>query len=161
MCENGSQFSISTAVHSTVKNLAHSPIQHSFTSQNVKARPCWTLTQELDWEWLSDVATTHQNLPCPTGVFKSPSRNYFLSLAPWNGLYIPDWFQSSLGFRLATENQQTQRCLDGYLIIFAVGCTFAWQHYTVGGAVSPNAVQVSVWKDGTLLYWVEFQYRIN
>ena len=97
-----------------------------------------------------------KDLPCPPGVLKSSSRNYCLSLIPWNGLYMPGWFQSPLGFRLVTENQQTQRCPDGYLLISAVGCTFAWQHYTVGDPLPPNAVQISVWRDGTPLYSVQY-----
>ena len=84
--------------------------------------------------WLSRI----KDLPCPPGVLQSSSRNYCLSLAPWNGPFMPGWFQSPLGFRLVTKSQQTQHCPDGYLLISAVGCTFAWQGYIVGDSVPPN-----------------------
>ena len=120
--------------------------------------PSWTLTQEnACLTWIPHIKA----LPCPPGVLKSSSRNYCFSLAPWNGLYMPGWFESPLGFRLITENQQSQRCPDGYQLISAVRCIFAWQHYTVGDAVPPSAVQGNMWKHGTPLYCVKFQYRIN
>ena len=109
----------------------------------------WTENDCLTW------LPHNKDLPCPPGVLRSSSRNYCLSLTPWNGLYIPGWFESPLGFRLVTEDLQTQRCPEGFVVKSVVGCATTWQNYVAGDAIPPNAVQVSVWRDGTPLYSVE------
>ena len=115
----------------------------------------WTENECLTW------IPHNKDFPCPPGVLMSSSTDYCLSLAPWYGLYMPGWFESPGGFRLVTEDRQTLRCPDGYLLKTAVGCTTTWQDYIVGDPVPPNAVQVSVSRDGTPLYCVEYHPGIG
>ena len=42
----------------------------------------------------------------------------------------------------------------GYLLRDVQECPVSWQPYTVGDTISPAAVTVSTWKDGTPLYFV-------
>ena len=110
----------------------------------------WTENECLTW------IPHNKDLVCPPGLLRVTSDGFCLSLAPSRGLYMPGWFHSPHGFRFVTTNQTTQRCPDGYVVKAAVGCTTAWQNYTAGDPVPPNAVQVSVWKDGTSLYSVAY-----
>ena len=99
----------------------------------------------------------NKDLPCPPDVLRGTDGKYCVSLAPWKGLYMPGWFRTPNGYRFVTESQTTKRCPAGYVVKSAVGCTMVWQNYTVGDPVPPNAVQVSVWRDGTPLYTAEYQ----
>ena len=114
----------------------------------------WTLDACLTW-------TSHnKDLPCPEGVLMATDGKFCLSLAPYHGLYIPGWFKSP-SFRLIGENQKTMKCPAGYVVEIAAGCNATWQSYTVGDPVPPNAPQISVWRDGTPLYVVEYRRPIN
>ena len=91
-----------------------------------------------------------------SGVLKSSRGDYWFSLAPNYNLYMPGWFNSPLGFRCVTEDQRIARCPEGYLLKVAPRCTATWQNYSAGDPIHPKAAKVSVWRDGTPIYGVEY-----
>ena len=105
----------------------------------------WSLDECLKW------IPYNKDSPCPTDAVISPS-GICMTLSFSHGLYMPGWFAEPNGFRFATEKQRALRCPNGYVAQLVDGCSSTWQNYIVGDPIPPNAVQVSVWRDGTPLY---------
>ena len=112
--------------------------------------------------WTSDACLTwiphNKGLPKPRGMLMGTDGKLCLSLVHFHGLYIPGWFRRGI-FRLVRQDQEIQKCPAGYVAKLASGCTITWQNYTAGQPVPQNALQISVWRDGTPLYAVEFLRR--
>ena len=142
-CEEPRSQAGSTFTHLTLCK-GETPLE--LLPRNWSADPCLV--------WIPQSA----NFNCPGDVLRGSDAKYCLSLAPYLNLYMPGWFKTPNGFRFVREDQRLQRCPNGYVVKHAVGCSTGWQNYVVGDPVPTNAIQVSVWRDGTPLYSVEYRH---
>ena len=160
MCENGSQFSIPTAGHSTVKNLGHSPIQYSFTSQNVKARPLLDSHTRTRLRMTVDVATTHQHFPVQRAFSTAPVEITFCHLnlgmactylagfrAPWFQFSYPEPAISALSWWL-----YAYICCGMHLRMAALHCRWCCFSQCCSGQC------VEGW-DSALLSWISIPHQ--
>ena len=94
---------------------------------------------------------------CAGDILRSPSPLACASIIPSKGTYLPGWYINGEEFRTVTKDAKPLVCLGpgiGYLLRVAPGCPTDWIWYNVGETIPNNAVKVSIWKDGTPLYFV-------
>ena len=94
---------------------------------------------------------------CAGDILRSPSPLACASIIPSKGTYLPGWYNNGEEFRTVIEDIKLLVCLGpgvGYLLRVAPGCPTDWIWYNMGETIPNNAVKVSIWKDGTPLYFV-------
>ena len=109
------------------------------------------LTAEACPKWHHQ-ATLSTNI-CPAGMAKNPDGWACVALIPFKGLYLPGWYYGK--YRFITDEAEPRRCTGyGYILRNVTECPVSWKPYTVGNPLPSKAVEASIWKDGTPLYFV-------
>ena len=90
---------------------------------------------------------------CFSEILRAPDNKYCAGVGANKGLYLPGWYENGK-FRVVSEQSTKLICKAGYFLQVTPNCSSMWQDYTVGDPIPGQAVQISVWKDGTPLYMV-------
>ena len=99
----------------------------------------------------------HDSVICPPDVLRTPNNKVCAGVGANKGLYLPGWYDTGK-FRVISAEGTILRCTDGYFLEVKPDFPVLWQDYTIADPIPGQAVQISVWKDGTPLCLVAARF---